>query len=368
MKRLLETYSPELPKRGELLDGEILYIEENAILIDVGAKRDAIVPRKEIEKLSEDQMDDLNVGDQLPVRVMRTPPFTENLVVSIERGLEAQDWERASACKAMDEVLELEVIDRNRGGLLVEFGSIRGFVPNSHIPGLRGAADGDHARNIKEDFIGTMMKLKVLEVDRKRRRFILSGRQARQAARSERIQELEVGQKITGRVVNIVDFGAFVDLGGVDGLIHISELDWGKVDHPSEVLGLNEEVEVLVKSIDPERKRIGLSRKALLPNPWEEVEERYEINQLVEGTVSNACEFGVFLRLPDGIEGLIHKSELDVISFGTPEDFFRPGEKVLVRILNIEPEKERMSLSQRQVTYDEQVQWRERQQEQELAV
>jgi small subunit ribosomal protein S1 len=317
-----------------------------------------------MERLSDENFQDLGVGDQVPVFVLRTSTITEPLLVSLEKGREKLDWDLAEEKLAKSEALELEIVDQNRGGLVAIFGRLRGFVPNSHIPGLREKIyNKEDLISLKEELIGSKMILKPIEVDKKKRRLILSGKNARREARQKIIQELNVGQIVKGRVVNIVDFGAFVDLGGVDGLIHISELAWKMVKHPSEIVSIGDEFEVLVKSVDIERERIGLSRKALLADPWETIYDRYQIGSLVEGMIANVCHFGIFVRLPDGIEGLVHKTELDIIGPGMPQNIFKGGDPILVRIISIDPIKKRMGLSLRQVTYEEQVAWKNQKEE-----
>jgi len=360
LKRMLNEYSLEQPKRGQLLEGEILHMDESSVILDVGAKRDAIVPRRELERIDEEHLQDMDVGDQVPVFVLRTPTSTEPLLVSLEKGREKLDWDRAREALNAQEVLELEVIDQNRGGLVVRFGKLRGFVPNSHIPKLREKVrQEEDLFSLKEEFIGSKLLLKVLEIDRKKRKFVLSAKSARAEAQRRIMQGLNVGQVIQGKVVNLVPYGAFVDLGGVDGLIHISELAWERIKEPSAIVNLGDTVEVMVKSIDLERERIGLSRKALMPGPWESVYDRYQVGSLVEGTIANICNFGIFVKFPDGIEALLHKSELDIIGPGVPQDLYQRGDTILVRVLSIDPVKKRMSLSVRQVTYEEQVDWME---------
>jgi small subunit ribosomal protein S1 len=358
LKQMLNDYSPEQPTRGQLLEGEILYIDESSILLDVGAKRDAVVPRREMERLTDEQFQDLDIGDQVPVFVLRTPTITEPLLVSLEKGREKLDWDLAEETLAKDEVLELEIVDQNRGGLVVVFGRLRGFIPNSHIPQLRDKTyNKEELSSLKEELVGTKTIVKPIEVNSKKRRFILSGKNAHREAKQQIMRELKVGQIVKGRVVNIVEFGAFVELGGVDGLIHISELAWKVVKHPSEIVSVGDELEVLVKSVDVERERIGLSRKGLLPDPWETIYDRYQVGSLTEGTIANICHFGIFVRFSDGIEGLVHKSELDIIGPGMPQNVFQRGDPVLVRIISIDPVKKRMSLSLRQVSYEEQIAW-----------
>lgn len=355
----LDSFDYENPVRGQILEGEIIQIDEDSVLVDIGAKRDAIVPRKDLDRLDDDLRESISQGDQIPVYVMRTAKIGGDLLVSINRGLEQEDWERASKQLDTGEVLRLPIIGQNRGGVVVRFGRLRGFVPNSHIPDLRRNGSGDLLKQQKEEMIGEELVVKVLEVNQKRRRLVLSSRAARRERRLLRLKELHVDSTLTGTVVNLVDFGAFVDLGGVDGLVHISELDWSRVDHPSEVLEVGQELEVKVLDVDVDRERISLSRKALLPNPWSSITERYASGDLVEGEITNVRNFGAFMMLPEGVEGLIHVSEIGIIGPGNPEDVVHPGDKVLARILDIESDRERISLSLSRVSKDEQLAWLE---------
>jgi small subunit ribosomal protein S1 len=361
-ENLLDEFTPERPKRGQFLKGEVLRIEDDAILMDVGAKRDAVVTPKEIGKLEEDLVESIAPGDQLPVCVLRTPIGSERLLVSIERGLEQEDWDRAEELLESSETVEPTISGMNKGGLEANFGRLRGFIPNSHIPGLPRGAGKDKIIAFKKDKIGSEMLVKVIEVNRRKRRLILSAREAHKEARAKRLRELEPSETIRGRVVNIVDFGAFVSLGGVDGLVHISELDRSRVDNPSDVVTVGEEIEVKILDVDVERERVSLSRKALLPSPWDDVDARYDVGQLVEGTVTNVRDFGAFVLLEDGIEGMIHRSEIGAGGTGRPQDVVRSGDRVLARVTRIEADRERMGLSLRQVTYDEQLEWMEKEQ------
>lgn len=360
-QKLLEIFEPRRPRRGTIVQGEVLSIDEDAIFMDIGAHQDALVPNKELRKLDEQDLQRISVGDQLPVYVIRTARFGRDLHVSIERGLEQVDWERAEEYLASGENLELKVVGENRGGALVQFGRLRGFVPNSHISGVRGRSR-DQKREFKRELIGSKLTLRLIEVNANRRRLVLSAREARKRRRQQRLQELKVGEIIEGQVVNLVDFGAFIDLGGVHGLLHISELSHSTdIGHPSEVLESGESVEVMVKDIDVDRERVKLGRKALLPSPWQTIASKYQVGELIEGTVTNVVDFGAFVRLEDGIEGMIHTSELGIVSSNGPSAAVQEGESVLARILSIEPKAERMALSLRDVTYEDEVQWRERQ-------
>ncbi|MEA1977923.1 MAG: S1 RNA-binding domain-containing protein [Chloroflexota bacterium] len=338
------------------------------IFLDVGAKRDAVVPRNEIEKIGPEQLNNLKPGCLLPVFVLRAPRGTGDLLVSIERGLEFEDWVRAEACLASNEVLELEVIGNNRGGLLVLFGKIQGFVPNSHISDLRRGMTAEQRDSHKREQIGTSMFLKVIEVDRRRRRLVLSSRATKNHKRMQRLKELKPDQVLDGRVVDLVDFGAFVDLGGVDGLVHISELAWHRVEHPSEVMNIGDMVTVQIKAVDLERERISLSHKSLIPGPWDSVRENYVLGEFVEGTVANVLEFGAFVLFQDGIEGLIYKDEMDLVGTDRPQDIVSPGETVVVKIVDIDPERKRMSLSLRPATDEGEAAWVKKEQENTEAI
>jgi small subunit ribosomal protein S1 len=362
-EELLDDYDYENPERGQIISGEIIQVDEDSILVDIGAKRDAIVPRKDLDRLDDEMIEGLSKGDKLPVYVMRTAKIGGDLLVSINRGLEQEDWERAEKMLDDGDAIPLEIIGQNKGGVVVRFGRLRGFVPNSHIPDLRRDGGYDHLREQKEEMIGDELVVKVIEVNQKRRRLVLSSRAARQERRLLRLKELAEGTTITGTVVNLVDFGAFVDIGGVDGLIHISELDWSRVDHPSEVLELGQEVEVEITNVDVDRERVSLSRKNLLANPWDSIEQKYSPGDLVEGEITNVRNFGAFVMLPEGVEGLIHVSEIGIIGPGSPQDVVHPGDNVLARVIDIEPDRERISLSLSRVSKDEQLAWLERQKE-----
>ena len=352
-EHMLSDYEYEPPRKGQFLEGEIVRIEEEAIFIDVGTKRDAVVSRNDINNLDEELLAHLESGDQLPVYVVHPPGDEGDLVVSISKGLEQEDWERAERCLTSGETLDLEAVDLNRVGLVVAFGSLNGFVPNSHIPGIRNVRSLEQAQARKVEKIGSQLPLKVIEVDRDHNGLVLSAKAAQREIRLRRLQELKPGDVLNGEVVNIVRYGAFVDLNGITGLIHVSELNWYRVKHPSEVLAQGEELELLIKDVDPDRERVSLSRKALMPNPWDSIEERYSQGDLVEGVVTFIKDFGVFVRLPVGLEGLIHVSEMN----GKPEDTLTLGETVLVRIIAIDSRRERITLSLTRVTPDEHLTW-----------
>ncbi|MBN2556844.1 MAG: S1 RNA-binding domain-containing protein [Anaerolineales bacterium] len=341
MTSLLEAYEPEKPQRGQLRQGIILQVEDDSILLDIGAKRDAIVSRGEYARLSDEELLTLSVGQEVPVYIMRTPVDDAPLLVSIKRGEEYQDWQQAQADMENEAILTVKVTAFNRGGLEVRYRRLTGFIPNSLITGTPHRMNQNQLEMMKRGKVASTVSVKIIEVNRHKRRLIFSCRAAEQETRRQKIEALHVGTTIRGHVVNIVEFGAFVDLGGVDGLIHISKLCWEHVSDPADVVTIGEEIEVLIEAVDRERERISLSRKALLPNPWENVLEHYNIGEIIAGTVTNVRNFGAFVRLHDGIEALIHESEMAIIGDAQPCDVLKSGDKVNVRIINIEPQRER---------------------------
>ncbi len=354
---LLEEYEHQQPKLGQIVQGTVLEIDENAVILDIGAHRDAIVPGKELEQLDEATLASLTVGSKVPVYVAGKSDYEDELVVSIEKGLELQDWERAREAMENETLLDLEVTGHNKGGLLVAFGRITGFIPNSHIPGLQRWYSREQLSSIKTGKLGETLVARVLEIDPDRQRFVLSAQAGEEKRREKRLKELEVGERVNGIVSNVVQFGAFVDLGGVDGLIHVSNLSWDQSRKPSEILQVGEQVEVLVEKVDMDRERVSLNRKALLANPWEKFAEMYKVGDLVEGTVANVHDYGAFVQLTPEISGLVHVSEILLAGASAPGDLVRSGDKLLVQILEIDTEEERISLSMRQVPYDDYEAW-----------
>ncbi|MGJ3240642.1 MAG: 30S ribosomal protein S1 [Anaerolineae bacterium] len=366
-EELLDSYMYESPTRGQILEGIILEAKQDQIILDVGLKRDAVVTRKDLERLSAEVIATLQPGKEVQTYVLQPYSGDGELIVSINKALELEDWSIANQLMDTDEVTDARVIDSNKGGLLVRFGRLTGFVPNSHIESVPPATSTGRMREIKSELIGRTLSLKVIQVETKRNRLILSERAARRAARSERLAEIEPGQVLIGRVVNLTDFGAFVDIGGVDGMIHISNIDHRHVNHPSDVLAVGEEVEVRVDSVDIERERIALNRKAILPDPWKSFVSNYEAGQLLEGVVTNVVDFGVFVAAPGGAQGLVHTSRMETLGASTPRDMFREGDDVLVRIVGIDTEQQHIELSIDDVTLDEQQAWMFRKREEAQA-
>jgi small subunit ribosomal protein S1 len=262
-----------------------------------------------------------------------------------------EDWAWAHELYHNDDVVDLLIIGHNRGGLLVEAKSLRGFVPVSHLLEIEPDTSEQERNIFLERLVGCTLKLKVIEFDPDRGRLVFSQRaaQAGPGKRVELLKNLQAGERVQGRVTNITRFGVFVDLGGVEGLIHVSELSWGRVKHPSDVVKCGQELEVQVLSVDRDQDRVALSLKELLPDPWRELDERYTVDQIVEGVVTNVVKFGAFVGIDDGLEGLIHVSELGDGNFMHPRNVVQEGEAVRVRIIHIDADDRRLGLSLRSV-------------------
>jgi len=354
-------YDYQLPKRGDIHTGVVIEIGDRGAIVDAGFKRDGIVPASDLDRLDDETLEAIQPGDEVYVAVTKPQDEEGRLILSIYQALVREDWQKAEQMMAEGELYEGTISGFNRGGLLVPFGRIRGFIPASHTVGMPRGLKGEERREKLAEMVGDDVGLKIIEVDRHRRRLILSQRQARRAwqkiQRKRVMEELTEGESVVGTVTGITDFGAFVDLGGADGLIHISELSWKQVDDPREVVEVGDEVEVYVLNLDWDRTRIALSLKRLKPNPWTQVAGHYEVGQLVEGKVSRVLDFGAFVELGLGVEGLLHVSEMTGASQLSPTEILSTGQKVLVKIIGIDTHKQRITLSARQVHRDQWERW-----------
>jgi len=264
-----------------------------------------------------------------------------------EIGKPSSDWGRASLLYRQDEIVSLNVTGHNRGGVLVEGEGLNGFVPCSHLVDLPFQSDEECREDYLNSYFGRTLRLKIIECVPEEGRLIFSERAARAEAgkRPELFSKLEIGQRLSGEVTNVTEFGVFVDLGGVEGLIHISELSWGRVTHPNQICKVGQPVEVLVMEIAPERCRIALSLKRLMHNPWETAQESYPINLVVPAVVTAVVPYGAFARLEEGLEGLIHSSEIPLPPNHAIKDVLSPGQSVQVRILQVDASRQRLGLS-----------------------
>lgn len=340
-------------KRGDIIDGIIVSVTPTEVLVDVGAKSEGVVPTKELERFGREGLEGLKVGMTLPVYVIKPEDREGNMVLSIRRAEEEKDWQDAQRLFESNEPFESQVAGFNKGGLIVRLGKLRGFVPSSQLAAGHQGSDKQEPEERWARLVGKVIQVKVIEIDRKGKRLILSERAAqrqwRDSQKRKLLDELRVGEVRQGTITSLSEFGAFVDLGGADGLIHLSELSWNRSAKPRDLLRVGQKVEVYVLSVDREKKRIALSLKRLEPEPWSTVESRYYVGQLVEGTVTRLSNFGAFALVNDEIEGLIHISELGSGRINHPQEVVHEGEKHVMRIIRIDPKKRRMGLSIKRV-------------------
>lgn len=353
-----EDFGLETPRRGEIRKGVIAHLAPGDMLVDIGAKSEGIVPASELDKIPPADLEGLELGQEITVYVVSSGDRDGNIILSILRAEEEKDWERAEQLMGQEENLTSEVSGYNKGGLIVKLGRLRGFVPGSQVSlTRRRRSQGESPEERWGEMVDEPIVVRVIEVDRRRNRLILSEREASREARDvikERlIAELRPGEVRTGHVISLADFGAFVDIGGADGLIHTSELSWKRVSHPSEILDVGQEIKVKVLDLDLERKRISLSLRELEEDPWDEIAAKFQEGQLVEGVITKITKFGAFAQLaetPDyEVEGLIHISELAEHRVEHPAEVVREGETLALRIINVEPERRRIGLSLRKV-------------------
>jgi len=342
-------------KRGDVVDGVIVRIDQDEILVDIGLKSEGVLSTRELPASGDWSFDQLHLNDKVLVYVIQPETPDGHALLSLKRANAERQWRVAEEQYKNNELLQARVIDYNKGGLIVDVAGIRGFVPISQILNLKReevAQGGDNQETAAklQNMKDKVLQLKIIEINRARNRLILSERLAnqewRQRRREELLDELKPGEVRHGVVSNLANFGAFVDLGGADGLVHISQLAWSRVNHPSEVLKVGQEVEVQVLSVDKEKKKIALSIKRAEVDPWTTVEQRYFPGQVVTGTITKIAPFGAFARIEDGIEGLIHQSELAPGMDARAN--LREGQELQLRILRIDAERRRLGLSLRQ--------------------
>ena len=340
------SYTP--PRRGEIREATILQIDEREIIVDLGAKQDGIVPSQDLDRMDDAFRESLATGASVPVYVVNPRDQNENLIVSINMGLQRYDWEKARELLSSQDAVDVKVSGYNKGGALVRWNRLEGFIPSSHLVSTNLSVD---RKDAMIQLIGSTLGVKVIEVDQDRRRLIFSEREAQKEWRARRkaklLAELNVGDVVNGVVTGLRDFGAFVNIGGADGLIHVSELAWHRVDHPRDILSIGEEIEVYVLNLDRQTNRIALSRKRLLNDPWDDAQIRYHEGQLVGGYVTNVVDFGAFVALEDGLEGLLHLSEMGDGALKEPHSYVQKGDQLSLRISHLEPEKRRVGFTQR---------------------
>jgi small subunit ribosomal protein S1 len=356
MEALLEeeAYKVDLPQRGEIRTGTIASISQSQILVSIGAKSEGVIAGRELDQIPDEDKKAFEVGQEIPVYVLNPEDSNGNVILSYTRAQEQMAWDTVEKMAKDAEIYEGEIGGYNKGGLIVSIHGLRGFVPASQVSVMRRSmAVGESPEQRWGKMVGEPIAVRIIEVDRERRRLILSERAAsnesRQSIKERVIEELEIGQTYSGRVTSLANFGAFVNINGADGLVHLSELSWDRVQHPSEVLEVGQDVEVKVISVDKEKKRIGLSIRQLSEDPWKARISKFQVGQLVQGTVTRLTKFGAFARLSDDVEGLIHVSEISDHRIEHPKEVLHEGDVVNLRIIRIDPDRRRIGLSIRKV-------------------
>lgn len=360
METLLQAQEGYITRPGDIRKGRVLQVSEAGALVDIGLKRECFVPSSDLQQMRRRQMGEVHEGDVVLVKILESEG-EGYIKASIYQARLEEDWIRAEEMMRSGAIYEGKISAYNRGGLTVPFGRIRGFIPLSQIVGIPQGLKEEERRKRLAAMVGQTVGLRVVDVDRVKRRLILSQRRAHRAwqriLRKRLLESLEVGQRRKGRVSSVTDFGVFVDLGGVEGLVHVSELSWRHVEDPREVVKVGDEVEVVVLEVNRSKGRIGLSIKQTQEDPWKTVKERYRENQLVEGRILRVTDIGAIVELEPGIEGLLHASELVGAPDVKPQDVLRPGDTVLLKILDISPSRRRMRLSARRVRREEWERW-----------
>ncbi|MGE5140566.1 MAG: 30S ribosomal protein S1 [Rudaea sp.] len=345
-------------KYGDIVQGTVVRVAPHEILVDIGTKSEASVATKEVDELGREGRDKIHIGDEILAFVLRPEDYEVGTILSLARAQEERDWRDAQSGLESGSIIEAPVAGYNKGGLIVRVGKVRGFVPASQLDSAsRSRGERELSEQDLAAFVGRRLKLKIIEIDRARSRLILSERAAMRELRRDQkarlLEELAEGDVRTGTVTSIADFGVFVDLGGVDGLIHVSELSWTKVGHPSEVVKVGDSLQVKVLGVDREKNRIALSLKRLQPEPWTTIEDHYHIGDLVNATITKLASFGAFARVDEGIEGLIHVSELSERRINHPKEVVKEGDVLQLRVIKIDSARRRLGLSLKRVDEEE---------------
>ena len=353
---LVPNYEPTIPifDEGDVLSGRVVRVDKDEVLIDVGYKSEGVIPIAELSiRKSVMPDDEVELGEMVDALVMQKEDPDGRLILSKKRARFEKAWKRIEAAAADGQHVEGTVIEVVKGGLILDLG-VRGFLPASLVD-IRRVQDLD-------EFLGRQLECKVIELNRNRNNVVLSRRAVledeRREVRQRILDELQPGQVVDGVISNIVDFGAFVDLDGIDGLIHISELSWSHVNHPSEVLEIGQDVNVKVLDIDRERQRISLGLKQTQADPWQDVIESYNVEDVVEGRVTKVVTFGAFIEIHAGVEGLVHISELAAHHVENPREVVNQGDILAVRIIEIDADRRRLSLSLKRVADSDVIQHR----------
>ncbi|HEY7633153.1 MAG TPA: 30S ribosomal protein S1 [Thermoleophilaceae bacterium] len=332
-------------EEGDVVTGKVVRIDKDEVLVDIGYKSEGVIPSHELSiRKSVDASEEVELGEEVDALVLTKEDQDGRLILSKKRARFEKAWRRIEGAAESGEPVEGTVIEVVKGGLIIDLG-VRGFLPASLV-------DIRRVQNL-DDFLGQKIECKVIELNRSRNNVVLSRRavleEERKEVRQQILDRLQPGQVVEGAISNIVDFGAFVDLDGIDGLIHISELSWSHVNHPSEILNIGDVVPVKVLDIDRDRQRISLGLKQTQEDPWQRVMDTYNVGDVLEGKVTKVVSFGAFVEILDGVEGLVHISELAQHHVENPREVVNQGDTVQVKILEIDSERRRLSLSVKRV-------------------
>jgi small subunit ribosomal protein S1 len=332
-------------EEGEVVTGHVVRIDKDEVLVDIGYKSEGVIPANELSiRKSVDPHDEVHQGEEVDAIVMTKEDQDGRLIMSKKRARFEKAWRRIETAAESGEPVEGTVIEVVKGGLIIDLG-VRGFLPASLV-------DIRRVPNLDE-YMGTKIETKVIELNRSRNNVVLSRRavleEERKEVRQQILDRLQPGLVVEGQISNIVDFGAFVDLDGIDGLIHISELSWSHVNHPSEILTIGDTVQVKVLDIDRDRQRISLGLKQTQEDPWQRIMDTYNVGDELAGKVTKVVTFGAFVEILDGVEGLVHISELAGHHVESPREIVHPGDEIRVKILEIDSERRRLSLSAKRV-------------------
>jgi len=330
-------------EQGDIVTGDVVRVERDGVLVDVGSKSEGFVPIKEVSNMAMDNVEDVvKVGDRLEFYILREENENGQLTLSLKRVAQARGWVTLEQQKKNDDTIRAKISAVVKGGVVVDVYGLRGFVPASQLR-VKGTTP--------EELIGMEIPMKILETDTKRNKLILSQRlavQEEKAAQREKIlSTLESGQVVTGEVVRIADFGAFIDLGGLDGLLPISEISWERVSHPSDVLKVGQNVTTKVLKVDQEKGHISLSLKQVQPDPWKEIEDKFQDGQVVNGTVRKIQSFGAFVQIYPGVDALLPTVEMSEQPNVKPEEVVQVGQSVKAIIKKFSPKEHKISLSLR---------------------
>ncbi|MBM7623841.1 bifunctional 4-hydroxy-3-methylbut-2-enyl diphosphate reductase/30S ribosomal protein S1 [Sporohalobacter salinus] len=345
-KEKVETMDGEIQEisdfeRGEVLTGTVEQITDEGIYVDIGDKSEGIIPLDELSAQQfESPSDVVEEGEEVEVQILNPEDEDENIVLSKKKQDYEKAWERIEKAHENDEIIEAEITKEVKGGLVADVG-LRGFIPASHVA-------IEYIEDLSQ-YVGETLQLKIIEVERDNNNVVLSRKEVLEKEFEEKKEEifasLEEGEVIEGKITKLVDFGAFVDIGGVEGLLHISEMSWGRIDHPSDVLEEGEETKVKVLGVNPQEERISLGLKQILPDPWEEFLDNYNEGDIISGKITKTVDFGAFMEIQPGVEGLIHISQLSHRHVANTEEVVTAGDEVEAKIINVEPDERKVGLS-----------------------